>query len=61
MSTQVSIGNLLTIIVTGVATIAPLVLPFIPPPYNIAVSGVLASLGALYHLFATPPAPTTVK
>ena len=47
--------NLCTIIASAGAGAAPLVTSIIPPPYNIAVSGVITAIGSLYHLFQPVP------
>ncbi len=52
---NMTLGNLLSVLITGAATIMPMVVPLIPPPYNLAASAVIAAIGAVYHLFQPVP------
>lgn len=47
--------NWLTIVLTGLATATPQILPFIPQPYGVIASAVISAAGATAHLFMQPP------
>ena len=56
---NMTFGNWITVIGTGLASAFAAAGPFIPAPYNAAAAGGIALLGALLHLFAQSPAPST--
>ena len=47
--------NLFTVLGSAAATIVPMVVPIIPPPYNLAASAVIAAVSAVFHLFRPSP------
>jgi len=51
----IPLTTLLTIIATGLGAVLPMVLPLIPPPYNLAASWIIAALGSIYHLYQPSP------
>jgi len=53
--TNMTIGQLATTIGTGIIAILPIVVPLIPPPYNIVVSAFITFVGSAWHLYQTPP------
>jgi len=54
--------NWFTVILTAVIAAAPAFVSAIPPPYGGAISGVVAGLSALYHLYrASPNAPPALR
>jgi len=56
---QIMIPPWLSTVVVGVASAAPMFMPFIPPPYNAVAAGVIALVGSIYHLYVQ--SPTTGK
>jgi hypothetical protein len=53
--------NFLTILGAAGAAVLPVVTPFIPPPYNAALSVLITAASGLYHLYQpSPSAPAPV-
>ncbi len=55
-----TVGQYLLPLLTGVLTLAPYAMPFIPAPYNMVASGAIAGLGALAHLNMNVAQPAAV-
>jgi hypothetical protein len=50
----------ITVILAGLLTIAPQLLPLVPEQYKVLASGIIATLAALYHLYQPAPSEPAV-
>lgn len=60
MSTSLTAVNWVTVIGSGFAAVAPLLIPAIPPPFNIIASGLITLVSSYFHLNTTAPANVPV-
>jgi hypothetical protein len=56
MLSQLSAINWLTVLGSGFAAIAPMLIPAIPAPFNLVASGLITLVSSYFHLNATSPA-----
>lgn len=49
------VADLITVAVAGVATVLPEIVPLLSPPVAHVLTGVLAALASVFHLYQTPP------
>lgn len=50
-----SLMNLITLLLTGAATVLPQMISVLPHEWQAVASGFIATMSALLHLYAQPP------